>query len=57
MKHYELAIEFYKKQGPRHDKALWTIRQKRDKAIKEVKEWEKLRTKASEIKDLSLIHI
>ena len=51
MKHYELAIKFYKKQGPRHDKALWAIRQKRDKAIKEVKEWEILRTKASEIKD------
>jgi len=51
MKHYELAIKFYKKQGKRHDKALWTIRQKRDKAVKEVKEWESLRTKASEIKD------
>ena len=51
MKHYELAIKFYKKQGLRHDKALWTIREKRDKAIKEVKEWEKLRSEASEIKD------
>ncbi len=51
MKHYELAVEFYKKQGPRHDSALWAIREKRDKAIKEVKEWEKLRTKAGEIKD------
>ena len=51
MKHYELAIKFYKKQGPRHDKALWTIREKRDKAIKEVKEWEKLRQEASEIKE------
>ncbi len=51
MKHYELAVEFYKKQGPRHDRALWAIRQKRDKAIKEVKEWEKLRQQASEIKD------
>ena len=51
MKHYELAIEFHKTQGPRHDKALWTIRQKRDKAIKEVDEWEELRDKASNIKD------
>jgi len=51
MKHNELAIKFYKKQGPRHDRALWTIREKRDKAIKEVKEWEILRTKASKIKD------
>ncbi|MEO1928334.1 MAG: lactate utilization protein B [Nautiliaceae bacterium] len=51
MKHYELAVKFYKQKGPRHDKALWTIRQKRDKAIKEVKEWEELREKASKIKD------
>ncbi len=51
MKHYELAINFYKQKGPRHDKALWAIRQKRDKAIKEVDEWEELREKASKIKD------
>ena len=51
MKHSELAIKFYKEKGPRHDKALWTIRQKRDKAIKEVKKWEELREKASKIKD------
>jgi L-lactate dehydrogenase complex protein LldF len=51
MKHYELAVKFYKQKGPRHDKALWAIRQKRDKAIKEVKEWEELRDKASKIKD------
>jgi len=51
MKHYELAVKFYKQQGPRHDKALWSIRQKRDKAIKEVPEWERLRQQASEIKD------
>jgi len=51
MKHYELAIKFYKEKGKRHDEALWNIRQKRDKAIKEVKEWESLRVKASEIKD------
>ncbi len=51
MKHYELAVKFYKEKGPRHDKSLWTIRQKRDKAIKEVPEWESLRVHASEIKD------
>lgn len=51
MKHYELAVKFYKQKGPRHDKSLWAIRQKRDKAIKEVKEWEELRNKASRIKD------
>ena len=51
MKHYKLAVKFYKEKGTKHDKALWAIREKRDKAIKEVKEWEILRTKASEIKD------
>jgi len=51
MKHYELAVKFYKEKGVRHDQALWTIRQKRDKAIKEVPEWESLRQEASEIKD------
>ncbi|WP_457561493.1 lactate utilization protein B [Caminibacter pacificus] len=51
MKHYELAVKFYKEKGPRHDKSLWTIRQKRDKAIKEIPEWESLRIQASEIKD------
>ena len=51
MKHYELAIKFYKEKGPRHDEALWTIRQKRDNAIKEIKEWESLREEASQIKD------
>jgi len=51
MKHYELAVKFYKQKGPRHDKSLWAIREKRDKAIKEVKEWEELRNKASGIKD------
>ncbi len=51
MKHQDLAIKFYKEKGKKHDKALWAIRQKRDKAIKGVKEWEILRREASEIKD------
>jgi len=51
MKHYKLAVEFYKRKGPRHDKSLWAIRQKRDNAIKELKEWEELRKKASNIKN------
>jgi len=51
MKHYELAVKFYKEKGPKHDENLWKIRQKRDAAIKEIKEWEILRCKASEIKD------
>jgi len=51
MKHYKLASEFYKEKGKKHNDSLWAIRQKRDKAIKEVKEWEELREKASKIKD------
>ncbi|WP_457564821.1 LUD domain-containing protein [Caminibacter sp.] len=51
MKHYELAVQFYKEKGAKHDSNLWKIRQKRDAAIKEIKEWEILRQRASEIKD------
>ncbi|NPA55985.1 MAG: lactate utilization protein [Epsilonproteobacteria bacterium] len=51
MKHYKLASEFYKQKGQKHNESLWAIRQKRDKAIKEVDEWEELRQKASDIKD------
>ncbi len=32
------------------DKALWFVREKRDSAVKEVKEWEELRIRASNIK-------
>ena len=51
MKHYNLAIKFYKEKGKKHNQNLINIRLKRDKAIKEVKEWEELREKASNIKD------
>ena len=51
MKHYQLATKFYKQKGKKHNNSLWAIRQKRDNAIKEVKEWEELRKKASQIKD------
>jgi len=51
MKHYKLASKFYKEKGKKHNAALWAIRQKRDKAIKEIPEWEYLREKASQIKD------
>jgi len=51
MKHYELATKFYKTKGKKHNSSLWAIRQKRDKAIKEIPEWEELREKASKIKD------
>ena len=51
MNHYKLATKFYKQKGKKHNSSLWAIRQKRDKAIKEIKEWEELREKASQIKD------
>ncbi len=51
MNHYKLATKFYTQKGKKHNSSLWAIRQKRDKAIKEVKEWEELREKASQIKD------
>jgi L-lactate dehydrogenase complex protein LldF len=37
-----------------HDETLWWIRQKRDKVASEVKDWEKLREVASNIKDQAL---
>ena len=51
MKHYELASKFYQQKGKKHNDSLWAIRQKRDKAIKEISEWEDLRNQASEIKE------
>ncbi len=40
-----------------HDKALWHVRSKRDKAVKQVPEWETLRETASTIKDHTLAHL
>jgi len=40
-----------------HDQTLWIVRKKRDKAVSNVPEWEKLREKASEIKDHVLSNI
>ena len=58
--HAELAREFNKDE-PRvdwHDKTLWWIREKRDKAAHGVPEWELLRNTASGIKEnvLSRLH-
>ena len=51
MKHSELAVKFYREKGKEHNSRLLEIRKKRDKAIKEVPEWEELREEASRIKD------
>ena len=40
-----------------HDKALWFVRQKRDKAAASVPEWERLRELASQIKTHTLIQL
>lgn len=40
-----------------HDKALWDVRQKRDKAAKRVKNWEMLRSTAAQIKAHTLSNL
>jgi len=54
--HSERAALFLKdqKRVSWHDETLWIVRKKRDKAAAEVKEWEELRDKASQIKDYVL---
>lgn len=50
--HAQLAEQFNKDE-PRvnwHDETLWFVRQKRDKAVHNVPDWEELREKASQIK-------
>jgi len=57
--HAHLATEFNKDE-PRvdwHDKTLWFIREKRDKAAGKVPEWEWLRDTASAIKENVLSHL
>ena len=57
--HAHLATEFNKDE-PRvnwHDKTLWFIREKRDKAASKVPEWEWLRDTASAIKENVLSHL
>jgi L-lactate dehydrogenase complex protein LldF len=40
-----------------HDRRLWDLRKKRDRATAEVPEWEALRTLASQIKEHTLTHL
>ncbi|MCR8559534.1 iron-sulfur cluster-binding protein [Mucilaginibacter sp. BJC16-A38] len=51
--HAELAGEFNKDEDrvDWHDETLWWIRAKRDKAVNQLPEWERLRDAASQIKD------
>ncbi|MEO5888978.1 MAG: lactate utilization protein B [Ferruginibacter sp.] len=51
------AAEIFIKDEPRtdwHDETLWFVREKRDKAVRQVPEWEQLRELASQIKDHTL---
>jgi L-lactate dehydrogenase complex protein LldF len=52
-KHSENAARFLANESRTdwHDKTLWTVRQKRDRAAQSVPEWETLRNRASEIKE------
>jgi L-lactate dehydrogenase complex protein LldF len=40
-----------------HSKALWFVREKRDKAVKELPEWERLRDSAQAIKEHTIEHL
>ncbi len=40
-----------------HDQALWFVRQKRDKAARQINEWEELRQQASQIKAHTMSHL
>ena len=40
-----------------HDETLWFVREKRDKAVRQVPEWEQLRQLASQIKDHTLSNL
>ncbi|MCC5930165.1 MAG: lactate utilization protein [Cyclobacteriaceae bacterium] len=57
--HPQQSIEFLKNEGRVnwHDETLWWVRQRRDNAAHGLTEWERLREKASEIKDYTLSHL
>lgn len=50
--HPKLAAEFVKNKDRAHwhDQSLWFVRSKRDKAAKQIPEWELLREQASKMK-------
>jgi L-lactate dehydrogenase complex protein LldF len=57
---HSAAAEVFIKDEPRtnwHDETLWFVREKRDKAVQQVPEWEQLRELASQIKDHSLSNL
>jgi L-lactate dehydrogenase complex protein LldF len=59
MQHAKKARRFLENESRAdwHDQTLWIVRQKRDKAAGTVPDWEKLREKASSIKEDVLVHL
>ncbi len=57
--HPQAAKEFLKdnKKAAWHDSALWFLREKRDRAAKEVSDWENLRSHAAQIKSHTISHL
>lgn len=57
--HAQLAEKFNRDEArvDWHDKTLWFVREKRDKAAKQLPEWEQLRERASQIKADVLSHL
>ncbi len=54
------AAEIFNKDEARtdwHDETLWFVREKRDKAVRQISEWEQLRTLGSDIKDHTLSNL
>ena len=57
---HSAAAEIFNKDEERtdwHDETLWFVREKRDKAVKQISEWEQLRTLGSDIKDHTLSNL
>lgn len=59
MDHAQLADKFNRdeKRVDWHDKTLWFVREKRDRAAKQLPEWEQLRARASQVKNDVLCHL
>lgn len=59
MSHVKLSSEFVKNKdySTFHDNALWFVREKRDKMMHTVDEWEQLRDTASKIKEHTINHL
>ena len=56
LSHSKLASKFlsHKKRAKWHDQTLWLVREKRDKAMVQIPEWESLRNQAEQIKQHTL---